>query len=192
MSSLPPHDLIAAIRNRDPHALSWVYETYGPRLFSYLLRRLGDPDLARDAHHDVFVRFLERADTFEDRGVPLIAWLFRLARNLAIDVRRRRGRTIPFSAMVVADYSADDGQSHLTLLAESQALRMALGSLPPTYRQVLLLRFEYHLSLPETARQLGRTLGATKALQTRAVQLLRERMGSDDQDGERLPSPPMA
>ncbi len=83
MSSLPPHDLIAAIRNRDPHALSWVYETYGPRLFSYLLRRLGDPDLARDAHHDVFVRFLERADTFEDRGVPLIAWLFRLARNLS-------------------------------------------------------------------------------------------------------------
>ncbi len=192
MSSLPPHDLIAAIRNRDPHALSWVYETYSPRLFSYLLRRLGDPDLARDAHHDVFVRFLERADTFEDRGVPLIAWLFRLARNLSIDLQRRQGRTIPFSAMVVADYSADDGQSHLTLLAESQALRMALASLPPIYRQVLLLRVVYHLPLPETARQLGRTLGATKALQTRAVQLLRERMGSDDQDGERIPSPPMA
>jgi RNA polymerase sigma-70 factor (ECF subfamily) len=192
MSSLPPHDLIAAIRNRDPHALSWVYETYGPRLFSYLLRRLGDPDLARDAHHDVFVRFLERADTFEDRGVPLIAWLFRLARNLSIDLQRRQGRTIPFRAMVVADYSADDGQSHLTLLAESQALRMALASLPPIYRQVLLLRFEYHLSLPETARQLGRTLGATKALQTRAVQLLRERMSSNDRPDERLPSPPMA
>jgi len=114
MSSLPPHDLVAGIRSRDPHVLSWVYDTYGPRLFHYLLRRLGDPDLARDASHDVFVRFLERADTFEDRGVPLIAWLFRLARNLAIDVRRRCGRTIPFSAMALADYSADDGQSHLT------------------------------------------------------------------------------
>ncbi len=140
----------------------------------------------------MFVRFLERADTFEDRGVPLITWLFRLARNLSIDLQRRQGRTIPFSAMVLADFSTDDGQTHLTRLAERQELRLALASLPPIYRQVLLLRVVYHLPLPETARQLGRTLGATKALQTRAVQLLRERMGSDDQDGERIPSPPMA
>jgi DNA-directed RNA polymerase specialized sigma24 family protein len=53
--------------------LSWVYATYGPCLYHYLLQRLGNPDLARDAQHDGFVRFLERAADVEDRGVPLAA-----------------------------------------------------------------------------------------------------------------------
>jgi RNA polymerase sigma-70 factor (ECF subfamily) len=192
MSPPPPPDLVAGIRRRDPQVLSWVYETYSPRLYHYLLHRLGDPDLARDVQHDVFVRFLERAADFEDRGVPLAAWLFRLARNLAIDVRRRHARTIPLSATFLTDSSADAGQPSLDLLADSQELRMALASLPPAYRQVLLLRFTYTLSLPETARQLGRSLGATKALQTRAVQLLRARLLLNVQAVERYPAPPMA
>ncbi|WP_232218975.1 RNA polymerase sigma factor [Chloroflexus sp. Y-396-1] len=79
-------DLIAGIR-RDPHVLSRGYETYSPRLSHYLLQRLGDPDLARDARHSVFIRFRERAADGEDRGVPLAASLFRLARNLTIDLR---------------------------------------------------------------------------------------------------------
>ena len=80
-------DLVAGIRRRDPHVLSWVYATYSPRLYHYLLQRLGNLDLARDARHGVFIRFIERAADVEDRGVPLAASLFRLARNLTIDLR---------------------------------------------------------------------------------------------------------
>jgi len=120
------------------------------------------------------------------------AWLFRLARNLAIDVRRRCGRTIPLSTTFLTAYSDDEGQTSLDVLADSQELRLALASLPPTYRQVLLLRFTYNLSLAETARQLGRSLGATKALQTRAVQLRRARLLLNVEAVERSPTPPMA
>ncbi len=73
MSSPPPPDLVAGIRRRDSLVLSWVYATYSPRLYHYLLQRLGDPDLARDARHSVFIRFRERAADGEDRGVPLSA-----------------------------------------------------------------------------------------------------------------------
>jgi len=118
-------------------------------------------------------------------------WLFRLARNLAIDVRRRCGRTIPLSATFLTAYSDDKGQTSLDVLADSQELRLALASLPLTYRQVLL-RFTYNLSLAETARQLGRSLGATKALQTRAVQLRRARLLLNVEAMERSPTPPMA
>jgi len=119
------------------------------------------------------------------------AWLFRLARNLAIDVRQRCGRTIPLSATFLTACSDDEGQTSLDVLADSQELRLALASLPPTYRQVLL-RFTYNLSLAETARQLGRSLGATKALQTRAVQLRRARLLLNVEAMERSPTPPMA
>jgi RNA polymerase sigma-70 factor (ECF subfamily) len=106
-------------------------------------------------------------------------------------VRRRCGRTIPLSATFLTAYSDDEGQTSLDVLADSQELRLALASLPPTYRQVLL-RFTYNLSLAETARQLGRSLGATKALQTRAVQLRRARLLLNVEAMERSPTPPMA
>ena len=71
-------------------------------------------------------------------------------------------------------------------------MRLALASLPPTYRQVLLLRFTYKLSLAATTRQLGCNLGATKALQTRAVQLRRACLLLNVEAVERSPTPPMA
>jgi Sigma-70, region 4. len=107
-------------------------------------------------------------------------------------VRRRCGRTIPLSATFLTAYSDDKGQTSLDVLADSQELRLALASLPPTYRQVLLLRFTYNLSLAATTRQLGRSLGATKALQTRAVQLRRARLLLNVEAMERSPTPPMA
>ncbi len=171
--------------------LSRVYTTYSPRLYHYLLQRLGDPDRARDAQHDGFVRFRERAADGADRGVPLAAWRFRLARNLASDVRRRCGRPIPLSTTFLTAYRDDEGQTSLDVLANSQELRLVLASLPPTYRQVLLC-FPSNRSLAETARQLGHNLGATKALQTRAVQLLRTRLLLNVAAMERSPPPPMA
>ncbi|RMD79993.1 MAG: sigma-70 family RNA polymerase sigma factor [Chloroflexi bacterium] len=53
------HDLITGLQQRDLQTVSLIYETYGPRIYHSLRRRLGDPELARDAHSDVFVRLLE-------------------------------------------------------------------------------------------------------------------------------------
>ncbi len=184
MNSPSHHDIIAGLQQRDPQTVSWIYETYGPRVYHYLCRRLGDPDLARDAQSEVFVRLLERAAHYEDRGLPLTAWLFHLARNQAASVLRRDRRFVPLEA----GDSEHDGDPE-TLLAhqwDCEHLQHVLATLPDHYRRVLWLRFGYDLSLEETARQLGCTVSATKALQHRAMTLARQRVR---EQAEIIPNP---
>lgn len=188
----PPthHDLIVGLRARDPHIIAWLYTTYARRLYASILRRVGDPELAFDLHHEVFVRLIERAPTFEDRGVPVGAWLFRVARDLVVDVLRHPQRTVPLTGTTVAD-TAPDLDSLFVAESEQQTLAVALQRLPDQYRQVLILRYEYQLALPDIAHQLGRSQAATKTLLYRAVLALRKQMQVLSADLDTL-APPMA
>ncbi len=187
------HDLITGLQQRDPQIVSWIYETYGPRVYHYLCRRLGDAELARDAHSEVFIRLLERATHYEDRGLPLTAWLFHLARDQAANIRRRAGRFVPLEA----GNTEHDGDPE-TLLAPQwdwEHLQYVLAALPDHYRRVLWLRFGYDLSLEETARQLGCTVSAAKALQHRAMILARKLVREQPElipNPRRTYQPPMA
>lgn len=188
----PPthHDLVAGIRARDPHVIGWLYKTYAPRLYASLLRRVGDTDLAFDLHHEVFARLLERAPTFEDRGVPVGAWLFRVARDLVVDILRQRQRTVLLPLATMADTTPDLDSLFVTE-SERQTLHEALSRLPEQYRPVLILRYQYQLTLPDIAHQLGRSQEATKAVLFRAVLALRKQMQLLNADPI-APTPPMA
>jgi RNA polymerase sigma-70 factor (ECF subfamily) len=164
----------------DHHALGAIYERYAPGIFRYVYYRLGDPELARDIQSEVFLRMLEGIGSYEDRGWPISAWLYRIAHARTVDALRRRGRQPnvplePWSAL------ADGPEEDLELSADKAALRRGMARLNESQRRVLTLRFIYGLSLEETARQLGRTLGSVKSLQHRAVerlaQLTREELG---------------
>ncbi len=184
------HDLIVGLRARDPHVIEWLYTTYARRLYASILRRLGDPDLAFDLHHEVFARLIERAPTFEDRGVPVGAWLFRVARDLVVDVLRHPQRTVSLTGTTVTDTSSDL-DSRFIAESDRQTLYVALQRLPDQYRQVLLLRYQYQLALPDIAHQLGRSQEATKTLLYRAVLALRKQMQVLSTDSSTL-TPPMA
>ncbi|ACL25188.1 RNA polymerase sigma factor [Chloroflexus aggregans] len=192
----PPthHTIVTGLHQRDPQIIGWLYTTYAPRLIGYFTRRLRDPDLARDLYHELFLRLLERAPTFTDRGVPIEAWLFRLAHDLVVDTHRRAGRSVPLTD---AAHSAADDAVTLTCLhaADQAALYQAITTLPLTYRRVLTLRFRDNCSLADTALQLGLSLSATKALQRRAIACLRALLvtAPDDVPPSLPPySPPMA
>ncbi|OAN43796.1 hypothetical protein A6A03_17925, partial [Chloroflexus islandicus] len=134
-----------------------------------------------------------RANQYEDRGLPLTAWLFHLARDQAASVLRRAGRFVPLEA----GESEHDGDPE-ALLAHQwdwEHLQQVLTALPDHYRQVLWLRFGYDLSLEETARQLGCTVSATKALQHRAMTLARKLVYEQPEiipNPRRTYTPPMA
>ncbi|MGC8951768.1 RNA polymerase sigma factor [Chloroflexus sp.] len=180
MQSPAHHTIVTGLQQRDPQIIGWLYTTYAPRLLGYFTRRLRDPDLARDLHHDLFLRLLERAPAFVDRGVPIDAWLFRLAHDLVVDTHRRAGRTVPLTD--AAHFAADDDVAITCLhAADHAALNQAIATLPLAYRRVLTLRFRDTCSLADTARQLGLSLSATKALQRRAIARL-----------QAILSPPMA
>lgn len=179
---LTPHphdDLIRRAKQADPQALSAIYERYAPGIYRYIYYRVGDAEQARDVHADVFLRMVESIERYEDRGWPIAAWLYRIARDRTIDSLRRRGRqsTQPLDESVE---TPECPESEAVGSLERAALRRAMDQLGEAQRQVILLRFIYDLSLQETANQMGRSVGSVKALQHRAIEQLRAIMRSEE------------
>jgi RNA polymerase sigma-70 factor (ECF subfamily) len=173
-------DLVRRAQAADPQALSAIYERYAPAIFRYIYYRVGDAELARDVQSDVFVRMLEGIESYEDRGWPIGAWLYRIAHARTVDALRRldRRQHVPLEPW---NLLADGPDESLELSADRAAVRRALARLGDSQRVVLTLRFVYGLSLEETARQMGRTVGSIKSLQHRATErlalLTREELG---------------
>lgn len=177
-----PSDLISRARAADPQALAAIYERYAPGIFRYIYYRVGDVELAHDLQSDVFLRMLEGIERYEDRGWSIGSWLYRIAHARTIDSLRRRDRH-PQTPLDDWDGAADGPDADLEGSLRSSALRRAMAKLGEGQRRVLLLRHVYGLSLEETARQMGRTVGSVKALQHRAhervAQLMREEEGEE-------------
>lgn len=171
---LPPHGLqgplIARAQAGDRAALTQVYEDHVDRVWGYVFMTVRNRDEADELTHDVFVRMLERIGDYEYRSVPFAAWLLRIARNLALDRVRRKG-------YAVVDAPEHEDAPVVVSSSETEALRLmtgetltrALDRLPEAQRQTLLLRFVSDLSLRDTAVVMGRTVGAIKLLQQRAL-----------------------
>jgi RNA polymerase sigma-70 factor, ECF subfamily len=164
-------NLIVRAKTRDPEALTEIYHRYHAGIERYIYQRIHDLELAEDIAADVFVRMLEGIDRFEDRGWPISAWLYRIARDRSIDVLRRQSKrvTVPIEPW----HSLADGPEESVIRTmEHDELRPLLDGLTSDQRSVLELRFWGELDIQTTAAKLDRTEGAIKALQHRAVDAL--------------------
>jgi len=171
-----------AILNRasqaDPAALGMLYDQYSPKIYSYIYHRVGQVELAEDLTGQVFMRMLEAVRNGQSWRTSFSGWLYRIAHNLVIDHYRRRGRASFVDIEEVSPLSTTEGDPlrHVQARSDSERLQAALGSLTEEQAQVITLRFLEDLSIAETAEIMGKTEGAIKALQYRAVLALRRVM----------------
>ncbi len=84
--------LIQRAKQDDPTAFAEIYDQHQPAIYRYIYYRLGDTATTEDLTSQVFVRMVEKIDTFTYRGQSILAWLYTIARNLIIDHRRRAGQ----------------------------------------------------------------------------------------------------
>jgi RNA polymerase sigma-70 factor (ECF subfamily) len=94
MSPLTDEQLVESLQEGDPQALNELYERYAKRLYAFCRYTLGfaDTQEAEDLVHDVFMRLVKAANTFNPELATFRTWLFRIARNLCIDKARRKSR----------------------------------------------------------------------------------------------------
>ena len=155
----------------DPARFADLYEKHFHRVYAYVIRRTGSRAEAEDITSEVFERALVNLKRFEWRGVPLVAWLFRIAANALSEQRRRAERDSPDPPPDVPD----DRESAAT---ERRAMVFQLVErLPEVQRQVIEMRFVDGQSIREIATALARSEGAVKQLQLRALENLRKGMG---------------
>jgi len=172
---LSDSELVIRAKAGDESAFTQIYERYAPAIYRYIYFRLGEPELAEDLQAEVFLRMLEGIHRYEDRGWPISAWLYRIARDRTIDTMRRR-RIRQHVSLEAWGGSCDGPEISVGAQLEFEELSRTLDDLTDEQRQVIQLRFMADLSIQEVAKKMGRTEGSVKALQHRGLQSLQRRL----------------
>lgn len=166
-------------------ALGELYESYYDRIARYIALRIGNWDSAQELAGDVFLRAVESLDTFQWRGIPMQAWLFRIAHNLLVDHLRKHSKrsNLPLEEAFGLSSSSNPQHEVETKLQMEEVLK-AMDSLSPAQREVVTLRLLGGLSAAEAGQLMGRTSGAVRELQRTALQALRKALKQTSEDKE--------
>lgn len=164
-------DVLAAQADRT--AFGTLYRRYLDRVYGYAFYLLGDHHDAEDVTERTFLAALAAIGSFRDTGASFRSWLFRIAHNQVANALRSRSRR-PTSSLDQAEQpsGALDPAATIGAADEARELRRALDLLSPDRRQVLVLRFVDGLSAREIGVVLGRSDGAIRVLQHRALREL--------------------
>lgn len=159
----------------DRSAFGALYRRYVDRVYGYCFYLLGDHHDAEDVTERTFVAALAAIDGYRDVGATFRAWLFRIAHNQLANALRSRQRHPAASLESVPEpFTQTDPAGQFGRAEEAQGLRRALEQLPDDRRQVVVLRFVDGLSAREIGAVLGRSEGAVRVLQHRALRQLAE------------------
>ena len=162
--------LVGRAQEGDRAALAELYLIHFDRIYGYLQVTVGNRHDAEDLTTQTFLRMLESIDRFRWQSAPFSAWLFRIAHNLAIDHFRSSRRWQPQEE--VPEPQPDESTSAEAGALESigrSSLRELIEGLSPDQQQVLTLKFVFNFANGEVAIILGKTEGAIKSLQHRAL-----------------------
>jgi RNA polymerase sigma-70 factor, ECF subfamily len=167
--------LVVRVQSGDRDAFGRLYLRYFDGIYGYLRTALRDPHEAEDAAQDVFMQALRAMPSYELRGQPPRRWLFRIARNQAID-RARRCRSHPEDPVTLeARLDADPHDAFDCLLSDA-ALLAHIKRLPDAQREVLFLRYAAGFAATEIAAMTNRLPSAVRQLHHRAITDLRRRL----------------
>ena len=154
---------------QDPAHFASLYEENFYRVYAYIARRVTDRATAEDLTSEAFREALASLPKFEWQGVPFIAWLLRLASRILADHFKRVGRE-PLEVM------PDSDGVQINEIEQHAALFQLVDRLPEAQFRVIHMRFVEQKSIREIAGALGRTEGAVKQLQLRAIENLRAQL----------------
>jgi len=170
------------LRQRDPALLDYLIQQYHYRLFRYLLMLTGSRAEAEDLFQETWMRVLEKGHQYKPRW-KFETWLFTIARHLAIDFLRRR-QPQSLDALLqppgtgrhleIEDTGSPSAFEQAFQGEEAASVAGALAHLPPSYREVLTLRFHEDLELEEIARVVESPLSTVKSRLYRGLATLRE------------------
>jgi RNA polymerase sigma-70 factor, ECF subfamily len=160
---------------KDPARFAALYEDNFERVYAYVARRVRDRSEAEDITSEVFQQALGNLSRFEWRGVPFAAWLFKIAANAIIDRAKRNAREIELPATGEL-FDETRHQEFENEIEQRTRLFKLVDALPRDQRRVIEARFAEEKSIREIAGELGRSEGAIKQLQFRALEKLRSQL----------------
>ncbi len=165
--------LVLSAQKGDRDAFAQLYEANVDRIYRYLLARLTEPADAEDVTTEVFMQAMRSLPSYKPKGTPLIAWLFRIAHNQAVNYMKKRTRRKE-APLTETSASYDSPEEEALEKVRLEQVVGAMEVLTDLQRQVLNLRFAADLSIAEVAKVMDRKEGAVKFLQFSALRALRK------------------
>ena len=171
---LSVQELAERAQAQDAAAFGELYARYSGQIYNYLYRHLeGRAQEAEDLTSEVFAKVLEKIGSYQARGVPFSAWLFRVAHNHLIDHVRRRPRMPVVPIDDAYEVHQPGSFAALDQSLTSDQIKGAIGALTEEQRQVVTMRFLRGLSTAETAEAIDKSEDAVKKLQARGLATLK-------------------
>uniref|UniRef100_E6Q045 RNA polymerase, sigma-24 subunit, ECF subfamily n=1 Tax=mine drainage metagenome TaxID=410659 RepID=E6Q045_9ZZZZ len=171
------------LKRQDPGLLDQLIVRFQHRLMRYLLYLTGSREQAEDLFQEVWMRVLVRGGQFNAKA-RFDTWLFTIARNLVIDLRRKR--TMSSLDEIIESAHQDEHSPEFEVAADTPTpfeqyasmedrtrLAAALMRVEPLYREVLVLRFHEELSLEEIAKVTQAPLSTIKSRLYRGLALMK-------------------
>jgi RNA polymerase sigma factor (sigma-70 family) len=169
-------ELVASLAGGEVEALRALYQRYGTLAYSLAVRILGDPGRAEDVVQDVFLRVWTHVGSFDPKQGSLRSWLLTVVRHRAVDyLRGRTGRErheLELSPELPAHGAGSDPWRDVAESLERQAVRQALGTLPPEQRQVIELAYYGGYNQREISQIVGIPFGTVKGRTRLAMEKL--------------------
>ncbi|MEK6256553.1 MAG: sigma-70 family RNA polymerase sigma factor [Chloroflexota bacterium] len=186
--SLSDEEALLQASQGDRQAFGILYDRNLTRIYNYIYYRTGNQHDAEDLTARVFYRAMRSITSYNDRGVPFSAWLYRIAHNLVANWHRDNSRRheVPLDDGHRNNHGDEQPESALVYNEEQQALMRLIGRLPEDRQELLILKFVDHKSNAEIGKLMGRTEGAVKSLYHRTLSTLREEVEENNshQNGE--------
>jgi len=190
LAQLSDEILVAHVARGDSAALETLYERYASTVLGISLKIIGDQAVAEDVLQETFWRVWRHAASFQAQLGSFTSWLFRITRNLAIDMYRQRS-TRPPSLDTVDDGSEfdqiPDPTANVAEQAQSslryQQVRKALATLPMLQRQVIEMAYFSGMTRQEIAEATGEALGTIHTRARLGLQKLRLELEKQEFEG---------
>ncbi|MBN1657386.1 MAG: sigma-70 family RNA polymerase sigma factor [Anaerolineae bacterium] len=166
--------LLEQARRRQEGAIGEIYDRYAHAIYRYLYRIVGDAWAAEDLTSEVFLKLLHTIGTTTGPCTTLSGWLYRVARNLAMDWFRAQAKVAPCE---LKEELVGDEECSIARVARRDRhtqLGEAVQKLTADQQQVILLRFGEGLAIKNVGRIMGKSEGAIKVLQYRAIRRLQK------------------
>ena len=181
MDGVEDEVLVRRVADGDGRALGWLYDRYARLVFGTGVRYLGDRGLAEDLVQDVFTAVWKNAADFEPSRASFSTWVYRITRNRATDLIRRRKARVK---TVADDALPEPGEADPSgALSQSFDVAAALSRLSPVHRELLVLAYFDGLTQAEISHRTDTPLGTVKSRTTAAMRALRETMRPETAGG---------
>jgi RNA polymerase sigma-70 factor (ECF subfamily) len=173
---LDNEDQIVEQAKTDDQAFGVLYSHYFPKVYGFLLKRVGNREVAEDLMSETFIKVFTNIKKYQGRGVPFGAWLFKIATNNLFDYYRKTGRRpkVDIEAITPIKDEKIDQSEQTQIELDRELVNKIILEIPKKYQEILQLKFFAELSYQEISVTLGITENNARVLIFRALKIFQK------------------